>query len=254
MTAQSLLVQSIDMTQLGFVKRPYGVSLTYLSLGSIEERTTETATPDSTGGASDLDLSASYARKFGGVAVGVTGKYIREAILNYSASAFGLDVGALHRFESRPVSVGAALTNVGTDIRFLSQSYPLPTTLSFGAAYGMSKDFPSALVLQIDLPNNASPDVRLGLEYRGFGPFALRAGYRTFSGDQRTAALGSTLGSTASGITSFYGMSLGAGVRTPFGDVDFAMVPYGELGSAYRMSYSYKFGGPKAAPAKAKAQ
>ena len=253
LTSQSLLVQDINMTQMGFVKRPFGASLTYLSLGNIEQRTTETASPDSTGGASDMALGVSYARKFAGVGFGVTGKYIREAILNYSASAFALDVGALHHFDDRPITLGFDLSNVGTDIRFIDQSYPLPTTMSFGAAYGLTKDFPHALVVQVDLPRNASPDIRLGVEYRGFGPITLRAGYRTFSGDQRTAALGTTLGSTASGITDFYGMSLGAGLRTPFGDLDFAMVPYGELGTAYQMSYSYNFGGPKPAAAKKKA-
>ena len=250
LTAQSLLVQDINMTQLGFVTRPFGVSMTYLSLGKIEQRTTETATPDSTGGASDMALGFSYAHKFGGTGVGVTGKYIREAILNYSASAFALDVGVLHHFESQPLSFGADLSNLGSPIRFIDQSYPLPTTLSFGAAYGLTKDFPHALVAQIDLPSNGSPDLRLGVEYRGFGPIALRAGYRTYPADQRTAALGTTLGSTASGITDFYGMSLGAGLRTKLGDIDFAMIPYGELGTAYRMSYSCNFGGPKIAAVK----
>ncbi|MFI5349393.1 MAG: PorV/PorQ family protein [Elusimicrobiota bacterium] len=252
MTAQSLLVQDINMTQLGFVKRPWGVSMTYLSLGNIEQRTTETTNPDSTGGASDLSLGVSYAHKFAGVGFGVTGKFIREAILNYSATALGLDVGALKHFDEQPISLGFALSNAGTDIRFIDQSYPLPTTLSFGAAYGLTKDFPHALVAQFDMPRNGSPDLRLGAEYRGFGPIALRIGYRTYPADQRTAALGTTLGSTASGITDFYGMSLGAGLRTVFGDLDFAMVPYGELGTAYRMSYSYNFGGKKAEAAKKK--
>lgn len=251
LTAQSLLVQDIGMTQLGFVKRPFGVNLTYLSLGGIEQRSAETASPDSVGGASDLTVGASYARRIGGVGFGVTGKYIREAILNYSASSFAFDLGLLRRLEDHPVSLGFDLSNVGTAMRFIDRSYPLPTTMSLGAVYGLTQDFPHALAVQVDLPRNASPDLRLGLEYRGFGPISLRAGYRTFSGDQRTAALGSALGSTASGITDFYGMSLGAGLRTPFGDLDFAMVPYGELGTAYRMSYSCNFGGPKkAAPAK----
>ncbi len=74
------------------------------------------------------------------------------------------------------LNVGFDLSNAGTNIRFVDQSYPLPTTMSFGAAYGLTKDFPSAVVAQVDLPRNASPDLRLGLEYRGFGPIALRIG------------------------------------------------------------------------------
>src|SRR5256885_364703 len=82
----------------------------------------ESANPDSTGGASDMSLGFSYARKVGGTGFGVTGKYIRETILNYSASAFGLDLGVLHRFDNRPLSLGFDLSNAGTDIRFVDQS------------------------------------------------------------------------------------------------------------------------------------
>ena len=248
--SESLLVQGVSLTQLGYVTRPFGVSMTYLGLGGIEERTTESASPDSTGGASDLALGVSYARQFAGIGVGVTGKYIRESIVGYSASAYAVDIGVLRRFESRPLSLGFDLSNAGTDVRFIDQSYPLPTTASIGAAYGLTRDFPHAIVLQVDLPNNSDPDVRLGFEYRGFGPFSLRAGYRTYSSAQRAASLGTALGSTASGLTDFYGMSLGAGLRTPFGDLDFAMVPSGELGTAYRMSYSFNMGAKKGDPAK----
>lgn len=247
--SQALLTEGVSMTQIGFVGRPFGVSLTHLSLGAIEQRTAETAAPEATVGASGTALGVSCARKLGGVGVGVTGKYIRETIANYSASAYALDLGALYRFENRPVSLGLDVANVGTQIRYIDRGYPLPMVVRFGAAYGLSRDFPHALVLQIDMPRDAGVNVRLGFEYRGFGPITLRAGYRTFSAQQRAAALGTTLGSTASGIADFYGMSLGAGLRTPYGDLDYAMVPYGELGTAHRMSYSFNFGGQKTAKA-----
>ncbi|MBI4060064.1 MAG: PorV/PorQ family protein [Elusimicrobia bacterium] len=253
LASQALLTQDVSMTQLGVVNRPFGLSLTHLSLGGIEQRSAETLEPEATVGASGLALGASYARKIGGVGVGVTAKYIRESIANFSASAYALDLGLLHRFESRPVSLGLDVANVGTQLRYVDQGYPLPMVVRFGAAYGLSRDFPHALVLQFDAPRDAGLNARLGFEYRGFGPIALRAGYRTYSSEQRTAALGKTLGSTASGIADFYGMSLGAGLRTPFGNLDYAMVPYGELGTAHRMSYSFNFGGRKEAAVKSHA-
>jgi hypothetical protein len=242
MAAQSLLVQDVRMTQLGWVRRPYGLSVTYLSLGGIEQRVGETAAADSNVGASDLSLSASYAKTIAGVGLGVTGKYIRESIAGYSASAYGLDCGALWRLKDFPLSLGAALTNLGPGLRFVEQRAPLPTALRVGAAYGLTPQFPHALVLQADFPRDAGPNLRLGLEYKGFGPITLRMGYRTYSSEQRKASLGTALGSAASGLSDFYGMSLGSGLRTPYGEIDFAMVPYGELGTAYRLSYSYNFG------------
>lgn len=249
LASQALLTQGVSMTQLGLVKRPWGLSLTHLSLGGIEQRTSETAAPEAIVGASGLSLGLSYGRKVNGVGLGVTGKFIRETIAQYSASAFALDLGALYRFEGRPVSLGLDVANLGTRIRYVDQSYPLPMIVRVGAAYGLTKEFPHALVLQLDKPYGEAVAARLGFEYRGFGPIALRAGYRTYSGDQRTAALGKTLGSTSSGLSDFYGMTLGAGIRTPYGDLDYALVPSGELGTAHRMSYSFNFGGKKAVPA-----
>lgn len=250
LASQALLTQGVSMTQVGLVNRPFGVSLTHLSLGGIEQRTTETAAPEATVGASGLALGVSYGRKVSGVGVGVTGKFIRETIANYSASAFALDLGALYRFENRPISLGLDVANMGTPIRYIDQSYPLPMIVRLGAAYGLTRDFPHALVLQLDKPYGEGVNARLGFEYRGFGPIALRAGYRTYSGQQRSAALGKSLGTTASGLADFYGMTLGAGLRTPYGDLDYALVPGGELGTAHRMSYSFNFGGPKSASAK----
>lgn len=250
LASQALLTEGVKMTQLGLVKRPFGVSLTHMSLGGIEQRTTETAAPEAIVGASGLALGVSYARKVNGVGVGVTGKFIRETIANYSASAFALDLGALYRFESWPISVGLNLANFGTPIRYIDQSYPLPMIVRVGAAYGLTKEFPHAVVLQFDKPYGEGLAARLGFEYRGFGPIALRAGYRTYSGMQRSAALGNSLGSSASSLADFYGMTMGAGLRTAYGDLDYALVPSGELGTAHRISYSFNFGGSKTAPVK----
>lgn len=250
LASQALLTQGVSMTQLGLVRRPFGVSLTHLSLGGIEQRSAETASPEAIVGASGLALGVSYGRMVNGVGLGVTGKLIRETIAQYSATAAALDLGVLYRFEGRPFSLGLDIANLGTRIRYVDQSYPLPMIVRAGAAYGLTRDFPHALVLQLDKPYGEGVAARLGFEYRGFGPIALRAGYRTYSGEQRTAALGKTLGSTSSGLADFYGMTLGAGLRTPYGDLDYALVPSGELGTAHRISYSFNFGGSKSSPVK----
>lgn len=242
LASHALLVQDVRMTQAGFVRRPFGVSLTYLSLGGIERRTTETAEPEGKTGASDLALSFSYGRKVSGVGLGVTGRYIREAIAGYSASAVALDLGLLHRLESRPISLGLSIANLGPGIRFIDRTDPLPTVVRAGVTYGLSRDFPHALTFQLDAPRGSGLVARFGVEYLGFGPIALRAGYRTFDKEQRAASLGTALGSTASGMSEFYGMFLGAGLRTPFGNLDYALVPSGELGTAHRLSFSLNFG------------
>ena len=244
MLTHSVLVQGVQMTQAGFVRRPFGLSLTHLSLGGIEQRTTETREPEGTFGASSLALGGSYGRKIGDVGVGATVKFIRETIGANSASTLALDLGALYRFEKKPVSVGLGVANLGKGIKYIDQTAPLPTTVRLGVAYGMTKEYPHTLSLQLDFPRDSGAIIRFGGEYLGFGPLALRAGYRTYAGEQRQAATGKALGSTASGLSDFYGMFLGAGVRTALGNLDYALVPYGELGTAHRLSFSMKFGTP----------
>jgi hypothetical protein len=243
--SQAMLVEDVKMTQAAFAMRPFAFHLTRLSLGGIEARTSETAAPDSTFGASDLALGVSWGAKAADIGFGVTGKYINQTIGARSASAFAMDLGALKRFESRPVSVGASLANVGTKIRFIDQAFPLPAVLRVGAAYGLSKSFPHVVSLQLDMPRDSGPVLRLGAEYAGFGPMCIRFGYRTRSGAERAASVGSALGSTASGLSHFYGMTMGAGLRTPYGEFDYALAPYGELGTAHRLSYAHRFGGAK---------
>jgi hypothetical protein len=240
----TLYIQSISLDQLGLIRRPWGLSVTSLRLGGIEGRTSETDTA-SNFGASDVAIGASYGRTVGPVGLGATVKYIHESIGGASAGAYAADFGVLHQFESAPVSVGADLANVGTKIRFIDQAFPLPMVLRAGATYGRTKSFPHALSIQVDLPRDGDPVIRLGAEYQGFGPFALRVGYRTFSSGQKDAVLGKSLGSASSGFTEFYGLFLGMGLQTKLGNLDYAIMPYGELGLAHRLSLSLRFGGPK---------
>ena len=243
--SQALLVQDVRMTQVAYARRPFAVHLTRLTLGGIERRTTETAAPDGTFGASDMALGVSGSWRVAGVGLGATAKFISETIGTNSASAYAVDLGALKRFENTPVSLGASMANVGTKIKFIDQANPLPAVLRLGAAYGMTKSFPHALALQLDVPAQSGPVLRLGVEYAGFGPMALRFGYRTRSSAERAASVGSALGSTASSLTHFYGMTMGTGLRTAYGEFDYALAPYGELGTAHRFAYSHRFGGAK---------
>lgn len=245
LASYALHVQDISISQFGFMARPFGFSVTHLGLGGIERRTTETAQPDGTFGAEDLMVAMSVGHHIDalGLGLGLTGKYIRESIGEYSASAYALDAGALYRLHVLPISLGASIVNLGTKVQFISQGYPLPLTMRVGAAYGMTRSFPSAVTVQLDLPRDNAPTLRAGFEYLGFGPFALRMGYMTTTGSQRAAALGKALGTTAPGLSEFYGMFMGVGFRSRYGSLDYTLTPYGELGNAHRFSFTLRFGG-----------
>ena len=242
MASHAMHVQDIRMSQMGLVARPWGVSLTHLQLGGIERRTSETAQPEGHFGASDMMLGVSYGKTFGLWGTGATIKTVRQTIGEYTASAWAVDFGVLRRFKSYPISFGASLVNVGQKVTFIEEGFPLPTTFRVGATYGMSKHFPHAISLQLEKPRDNTINLRIGMEYLGFGPFALRAGYKTVTGTQRKAAIGAQLGSEAPGLSEFYGMFMGTGFRTKFGNMDYTLLPYGELGNAHRLSFSIQFG------------
>lgn len=174
LVGQSLLVQDISMTQFALARRPFAFSLTRLSLDGIEARATETASPDGQLNAADLSLGISAAGKFAGIGVGATVKFLHENIGSNSASAVAADVGLLRRFEGTPVSIGACLANVGSKMRYADQAAPLPTVLRTGISYGLTDSFPHMLSLEVDVPRDDGAIVRVGVEYAGFGPLALR--------------------------------------------------------------------------------
>lgn len=250
LASHAMHIQDIRMSQFGLLARPWGFSVTHLALDGIERRTSETAQAEGNFGASDLLMGFSYGKRLPnlGLGLGITGKYIRQSIGEFSATAYAADLGALYRVPGMPVSVGASLVNLGTKVTFVERGFPLPLTLRVGASYGMTASFPHALTMQVDLPRDNNPALRLGMEYLGFGPFALRAGYRTTSTAQRAAALGKALGSSAPGLAEFYGMFMGAGFRSKYGNMDYTLLPYGELGNAHRFSFTLRFGGPKSFP------
>ncbi len=244
MISHSVHIQEIRLSQMGLIKRPWGVSITHLGLGGIERRTSETAEPEGEFGASDLMMGFSYARKINGVGVGGTVKIIRQTIGEYSASAYAVDFGTLYRMKSYPISLGLGVTNLGTKVTFIERGFALPLIARVGATYGLTPRFPHALSMQIDLPRDGGPVLRLGMEYLGFGPFALRAGYRTSGVNQRRAALGRALGIDGPGLSEFYGMFMGVGFRSKMGSMDYALLPFGELGNTHRFSFTLRFGTP----------
>ncbi len=241
LVSHALHIQDISLSQIGLLHKGFGLSLTYLSVGGIEARTSDTAVPESMFSASDFAFGASYGRMISGLGVGISGRIVRQSIRNQSAGAFSADAGVLYRFSGWPVSAGASLCNAGTKIKFDEEGYPLPFVIRAGAAVHLQGGVPAVIGLQADFPRDSSVIFRAGLEYLGFGPFALRAGYMTTSASNRTAVLGKSLGSAVSGISEFYGAFMGIGFKFKTVGVDYALLPYGELGSSHRFSLGVKF-------------
>jgi outer membrane protein OmpA-like peptidoglycan-associated protein len=129
-----------------------------------------------------------------------------------------IDIGAV----GNPVDnlgVGIAVRHLGT-MSYGAGAERLPMELAAGATYqyGMFRGTLDAVFPFLD----NIPSVRAGVEFSPIEPLALRVGYRTGPVD-------------LSGLGFINGLSAGIGVTVGNIGLDYAMVPYGELGMTHRI-------------------
>jgi hypothetical protein len=157
---------------------------------------------------------------------GVTGKYIRSRI-SETASSGALDIGASWKIQDK-YSFSAALQNIGGEQRFRSESDTLPINLKLG----YSVIYWQALLLAADInfPRDNDPSLGAGVEYKK------RLGTQTWF-----AGRGGYNSRNAADIDGLSSVSFGAGLGWKAYSVDFAWVPFGDLGHTYRLSFSAKY-------------
>ena len=232
-------IQDMGLSQIGYKSGSFGALLTYFSAGDIEGR-------DDAGNltgnftAEDMAFGGGYGFELFGIYAGANIKYIRQKIQTSYASAAALDFGLLYLFEDSPLAMGASVCNAGTKVKFRTKSYSLPLIYRFGVSYD-KKDAPFLFSLQMDLPNDSDGIFRFGGEYRKFGAITPRFGYMTAAKSQSDAVLGKELGSLSKGLSNLYGFFMGIGFKAANFKLDYALLPYGELGNAHRFSVNLKF-------------
>jgi len=194
-----------------------GFGVAYSGEGGIESWTEENQ-PGDTFGVWDGMLTCGYGTKLSGRhLLGGAVKLVTEDLHVEQGWGAGLDVGFQTRLLPR-LSVGAAVRHLGA-AWFGVGMEGLPTELAAGASYVTAG---IVAALDVVVPFDNVPNVRLGLEYMPVKELALRAGYRT--GPQDLRALGALSGFCA-----------GAGFNAGRLGVDYAFAPYGELGAVHRI-------------------
>jgi hypothetical protein len=177
----------------------------------------------------DAAYALSYGRKFGDtLAGGVTARWVRESIDSTSAQTWSTDWGIHKRFEGRPFTLGLAVRHLGKKITFNEEGDPLPLTIDGGAGMDLLQN---RLKLGLDVRHVRDTGLKYGLgaewhqSLRDKYRYAVRAGYNSANTD-------------AGGAT---GISLGAGVGFRALDLDFAWIPFGNLGNTFRYAAHLKF-------------
>ena len=197
----------------------------YLGVGKIERRgTTDTETPLSTFGNQNYAASLSYARAFGPVQAGGTLKYVRTALDTLKENAMAVDAGLLARTPIEHLTVGATMRNLGTNIGPDS----MPLTFKGGAAYRLLQD-KLTLASDIDwLTTERRGYWSFGSEYWISRNLAVRAGYQLGHGSDQLQS-------------KLVGLGAGLGVKFNRFTMDYAFMPYGDLGDTHRMTLGLRF-------------
>jgi len=204
-------------------------SIAVLSQGEAEARG-EDRQKIGTVKAQDRALSLGYGKKLGRWRAGVSAKLLKSALAGYKASGFALDGGLLYP-ASPSITIGFSIMNLGPGMKFLEQRDPLPLSLAAGAAWKLPG---LGLSVALDLkhqPYDRKTTLSAGTEYRLAGALSLRAGYLS-----HLAAPASLRAHSA-----FAGLGAGFGVLLGGYQFDYALVPFGPLGDAHRLSLAMRW-------------
>ncbi|MEW6096279.1 MAG: PorV/PorQ family protein [bacterium] len=219
----------------------FATSLTYLYMDEINEVLRDTEGKGNgryweTGkvfSAEDVALSIAFAQALEeNLFMGANFKYIHESIEEESASGFAMDLGVLFKPSNR-LGFGFVICNLGPNMKFINDEFSLPLTYRAGVGYEIGRNF--SFSLDIKKTKDEKLDFCAGMESWFGNWLALR-----FSGATKTDDKLGKFRGLPTGMRAGCGLNLSNSLT-----LDYAYVPYGDLGDTHRISISMKFGPPR---------
>ena len=217
-------------------------SLGGLYLAGIERRTVMEnpedgpSLPEGTFGAYDILAVASYSSKLDeSWTLGANIKGVYESIDIYGGFTIALDVGAIYKIVPN-VNIGMVIQNFGPHLSIRETSYWLPLNIKVGVGFkipevNLTGDF------DINQPIDNFTKFSAGLEYNYDNLLFPRIGYRyRFNGNE---------------LGELSGLTAGIGIRISDYQLDYAFVPFGDLGVTHRISFTARLGGAASEAGKA---
>ncbi len=171
----------------------------------------------------DMALDLAFARPFSEkINLGAELEVVQQNIDQSNGYGASLNLGAQYLNLLPNLDLGADVHNLGTPVAVGGTPFSMPVTFDLGAAYRLFNRQLS-LAAQTLVPLDNQVENSFGAEYWFHDLLALRAGYKSGYLDQYT---------------------VGMGVRMGDMRLDYAFVPYGDLGDSHRLTASYDFGEP----------
>jgi hypothetical protein len=213
----------------------FGIGVSLFGVKDIERRSADTGDSDAAAGTfntQDLAVSLGWANKMalgnGRLHYGGALKYISSNLNVKTAVTGAADLGAMWDLrEDGGLTFSIAMLNIGGELKFQDEGDPLPLNIKPGVAYRMNFQRMGKLTLALNNDNyihDGKSFFEPGVEWSPVPMFSLRGGYQL----GRDTDAGS-------------GVSVGVGFNLMRFKLDYAFVPYGDLGDTHRISLGYKF-------------
>ena len=176
-----------------------------------------------------MTAGVTYARSFTDkFSAGVTGSLVHEGLAELSQQTFTFDVGTLYDVGALGMKIGMAITNIGSQIKFIDREARIPSLFRVGTSATVMQSANQKLLASFEFshPPDNSERLNVGGEYSFRKYVFLRGGYNINYDSERLAA--------------------GLGLRFPvsvvgMSDLDYAYTDMGDLGSVHRFSLKFSF-------------
>ena len=210
-----------------------GVSVRALSMQPMVETTAYQPDPNiGTGNTFDAGMLAAgvtYARSFTDkFSAGVTANFINEGLAEFSQQTFAFDVGTLYDVGTLGMKIGMAISNIGSQIKFIDRESRIPAIFRVGTSATLLQGADQRLLgtFEFSHPPDNAERLNVGAEYSFHKYVFLRGGYNiNYDTD---------------------GLAAGAGFHFPvsvagMADLDYAYTDMKDLGGAHRFSLTFTF-------------
>jgi len=196
-------------------------SFVRLGMGSIEGRAADRSRTGSFS-AEDASFGVALSRDGWGAHL----KFVRQTIGEYSAQGAAVDLGWHSDLRPGiPLVTGLAVRNLGPKMRFLDEGFDLPTSVEASLAYPFAGSMFLAFAASRELHQNET-QFTVGTQYQVADLLFLRAGYAVAAG----------AGASRQPYPAA-GLGLGLGQHS----LDYAFMPFQDLGTVHKISFSLRF-------------
>ncbi|HAH33056.1 MAG TPA: hypothetical protein DCL44_12155 [Elusimicrobia bacterium] len=236
--SQAQWIMDINYSNLAMAKKTkagaFGLAVSYLSVPPIAKYDKFGTRLSDNYSAMDMAVALGYSRQSTPRAGwGLDIKYISSKLEADAATAIAVDAGIKYAAIPGSLDLGFVAQNIGTKLKYINESDPLPLNFKFGGRYTLKledeTDFRRNVSIFTDLNHMkdssfyASVGADFTVRYSGGTSFSVRGGYRTDI-------------SSKDG-----GLAFGFGADIKRWTIDYAYSPMGDLGKAHKISLTLKF-------------